>query len=263
VAAYNIVACTPCYVTPDSGLGVPPPFITYSLDNGSTWLLADTSAFMANILDAIAPTNYDLGFDQKATFVAETFSALPRNLTTCWIFCTTTKAFTPAFPVFMGILDLTTGLISNVQMLLQPISDGAYRSWMSDEYSNDWYMIMYGDFYTTSYPVVLWRTKDWLSWEELPTPFIGANLGLMVSLDPKTIEVVHNEGTDYFIYQTKDSGKTWRKKGRVRTATPPDQVTTLGLQRFGVLTILRMNGVPVSPFPSRPWVCDARINAPT
>lgn len=256
---YHLVLCTPFYVTPGSGSGVSTPFITYSADNGKTWTLANYAAFMTNIIDPIPPTNSDVAFDQNATLVAESFSVIPRDLTSCYITCMSVKAALPFNPRYIGTLDLATGAISDVHQMAQPFDAGNYFVWMSQVFSNGWYVNMYADQFHPTNPAVIWRTKDFVSWETYTTGFNAQKVGFLTEFDPHTIYVTYYVAPDIKLFQSKDAGVTWTMKSTVRSNVPVDPDTVIGLQRFGLMTILRKNGVPANVALGQPWVCDARL----
>ncbi len=105
--------------------------------------------------------------------------------------------------------------------------------------------------------------EDATSWTARATSWLSKYVGIAGAIDRDTIVVtIYNPDTGHYeLHQTKDLGQTWTFRATVRTDAPASDDLT-GLERFGVLSILRQNKRPANSFPGQPWIGDNRITPP-
>lgn len=277
VGPQTLVAITRVYRKGDVGSLIEPTvnttprsFITVSADNGETWTAideTDNNDFIDLLVDHTLLNQAT--YNGQVAFL-ELFTGRPVNRTQCYVVAVSSLG---AEPRLIATLNLETLTLSDVHEVDEPLCTTSGHTteprWVTGSaFVDGFHIIGYADPYTPSLPVQLLRTPDFVTYETVPTTFAAEHTGRLSEYDEHTLLLPRYEADTgkYAVYESKDAGTTWRRRGTIRSdaAAPPTETpyNPFIMQRFNSLTMIRRDGLAANGYPSQPWVGDERRIAP-
>lgn len=269
VGPKTLVMITPVYRKADSEPPgtTPPPFFTVSRDNGDTWQFIDAPTFISDRLPA-GETSRAV-YNSNVARLCRTCSALPINNDECYL--TLLDLADPVTsPRWSARFNLNTGAVSDVHEIPMPLAPEApgggffYKEVTLVVLTPGHYTFFFADADRPEDPIEIRTTTNLTTWIETTTTSFPAEMtGEPFTIDERTMRLPVYDAEGFSIYESKDRGLTWERKGTIdRTAAAPPDTDDWVLQRFGAVTALRRNGQPAHAVPSLPWVGDERVQAP-
>jgi hypothetical protein len=112
--------------------------------------------------------------------------------------------------------------------------------------------------YTTSYLF----SPDGYAWFIGPdTGVVTSNMGYLNGFGVGRLDVVRWDGK-YSIYESKDLGASWTRKGTLTDIGTPPSGTYAYLINYGQVTHLRENGLPAGASQTAPWITNSKFAPP-
>lgn len=100
--------------------------------------------------------------------------------------------------------------------------------------------------------------------ERATFPFKENRTGKVQGINEKILTCAMYDG-EHSVYQSKDLGATWTKRGVIhKNGVPPNDAPLpdqeeYSLKSFNIITFLRKDNVPVPAYPATPWLTDSRV----
>ncbi|MDR6453890.1 hypothetical protein [Variovorax paradoxus] len=104
--------------------------------------------------------------------------------------------------------------------------------------------------------------------ERATFPFKENRTGKVQGLNEKILTCAMYDG-EHSVYQSKDFGVSWTKRGVIhKNGVPPNDAPLpdqeeYSLKSFNIITFLRKDNVPVPAYPATPWLTDSRVPDPS
>jgi hypothetical protein len=161
-----------------------------------------------------------------------------------------------------GIFDALTGLLTETGVIYDGDPAGMPVVGVFSVPGGALMQIIPRDGGSFTVPATIKFTPDGVGFVTLGTmPFAPYRTGLITGVDKKTVVCPMYDG-DHSLYETKDWGATWTKRATIYEGAPAPTPGNPVLQRFGQLTYLRKDDIPVIQTPATPWATDCKYPAP-